>query len=47
MSKKRQKRGYWTIERSFEEAKKYQHRSDFKKNSNRAYTVLKKSGLLD
>lgn len=47
MKKVRKKRGYWTIERSFEEAIKYDKRSDFKKHSNRAYIVLKKNGLLD
>lgn len=47
MNTTRKKRGYWTIERSIEEAKKYQHRSDFKKGSNRAYFVLSKSGLLE
>lgn len=41
------KKVYWTIERSKEEAKKYQHRVDFKNNANRAYTVLRKNGLLD
>ncbi len=47
MAKYNFKRGYWTIERSFEEAKKYEHRSIFKKESNRAYTVLCENGLLD
>ena len=41
------KKKYWTIERSIEEAKKYQYRSDFKKNSNRAYTVLCENGLME
>lgn len=47
MCKKRVKRGYWTIERCFEEAKKFKYRSTFKKESGRAYSVLYKNGLLD
>ena len=47
MSKNRSRRGYWTIESSMEEAKKYIHRSDFKKASNRAYNVLREHKLLD
>lgn len=43
----KKKETYWTIDRSIEESKKYQHRCDFKKNSNRAYTVLRINGLLD
>lgn len=43
----KKKETYWTVERSKEEAKKYQHKVDFKKNSNRAYVVLMKNGLLD
>lgn len=47
MYNKRAKRGSWTIERCFEEAKKYKHRSTFKKESGRAYSVLRENHLLD
>lgn len=47
MCKKRVKRGYWTIEKCFEEAKKYKHRSVFKKKSSTAYSILSKKGLLN
>ena len=47
MDNKRVKRGYWNIQRSFEEAKKYKHRSTFKKESGRAYSVLRENHLLD
>lgn len=47
MNSNRVNRGYWTIEKCFEEATKYNHRSDFKKQSGRAYYVLCKNHLLD
>ena len=43
----RKKKTIWTIEKSKEEALKYKHKVDFKKNSNRAYTVLCKNGLIE
>ena len=47
MDNKKVKRGYWNVQRSFEEAKKYKHRSTFKKESGRAYSVLRENHLLD
>ena len=38
---------YWTLERSIEEAKKYNSRSEFSKNCNSAYNCVKKHKLLD
>ena len=39
--------GYWTLERSIEEAKKYKSRSEFKKWKCCAYHVIRKNNLLD
>lgn len=39
--------GYWTKEMVFEEARRYETRSDFKKYSYRAYHIAWKSGWLD
>ena len=39
--------GYWTKEKCLEEALKYNKRSDFSKNSVRAYNVSRKNGWLD
>lgn len=47
MAATKHRRGYWTLKRSLLEAKKYQYRSDFKKQANRPYELLKKHGLLD
>ena len=44
---KRKPMGYWTIERSLEEAKKYRTRTELRENSWRAYDVLWKAGLLE
>lgn len=41
------KKTVWTIEKSFEEAKKFKFRSEFKKEANRAYQVLCKNKLLE
>ena len=38
--------GYWTIELSLQEAKKYSSKVSFQKNSSRAYTVLYENNLL-
>lgn len=43
----RHKKGYWTIEKCIEEAKKYKHKTDFKKSSNTAYNILLKNNLID
>ena len=39
--------GYWTKDRVFEEARKYQTRKIFEKGSSRAYEVARKNGWLD
>ena len=41
------KKTIWTIEKSVDEAKKYQHKVDFKKGSPRAYDVVRENGLID
>ena len=43
----RKKRNPWTREKTFEEAKKYTRRSDFKQNSGYAYRTAKAEGWLD
>lgn len=45
--KVRKPRGYWTVERGLEEARKYRTRSELIKNSFRAYDVLRKAGILE
>ena len=45
--KVRKPNGYWTVERSLEEARKYRTRTELEKNAYGAYKVLWKSGLLD
>lgn len=47
MEKEVKPRGYWTKERVFEEARKYQTRSEFHKCGNRAYKIALKNGWLD
>ena len=42
----RKPNGYWTVERSLEEAKKYKTRNDFERNCYGAWDTLRKSGLL-
>ena len=39
--------GYWSIEKCKEEAKKYQYRNQFQKESGGAYTAALKNGWLD
>lgn len=38
--------GYWTFDRTREEALKYNNKSDFSKNSNKAYNAAKRNGWL-
>lgn len=48
MDKKEKKpRGYWTYERCYEEALKYETRTDFCKNNGSAYEVARKNGWLN
>lgn len=42
----RKKRGYWTKERVFEESKKYQTSTEFKKGCKAAYQAAQRNGLL-
>ncbi|MDE5855889.1 MAG: GIY-YIG nuclease family protein, partial [Anaeroplasmataceae bacterium] len=39
--------GYWTVERVFEESKKYQSRSEFKQKSSAAFDKARDNNLLD
>lgn len=42
----RKSKGYWTKERIFEEARKYQTRCEFQKGCSRAYKVARRNGWL-
>lgn len=39
--------GYWTYEKCYDEAKKYETRTQFQKNSNAAYTAAWRNGWMD
>ena len=45
MIKLREPKGYWTLENSINEAKKYKKSSELKKNSSRAYKILCNNNL--
>lgn len=47
MLKLRNPKGYWTLENSINEAKKYKKSSEFKKKSSRAYTIVCNNNLID
>lgn len=47
MAKNRKPNGYWTEEKCAEEAKKYIHRTAFKKGSGGAFNAASKGGFLD
>ena len=42
----RKPKGYWTKEKCQEESLKYKTRTEFQKNSSRAYHICKKNGWL-
>jgi hypothetical protein len=47
MIKLRKTKGYWTLENSILEAKKYSKSSELKKNSSRAYKIICDNNLID
>jgi len=47
MAKKRKPRGYWTKERSYDEAKRYKSRTEFQKKAGRAYDAALRNKWLD